>query len=536
MKKVPVILGALVVIIVVVAIVIAPRTPFPSPSESSSGSDSAKSIESLRVGLAGLGDINTLDPARAGTAAPIIVVWHLYERLVDVAPDGSIKPMIASSWSHDEELKEWQFRIRTDAYFHTSSDEPSARTVSPADVRASIERALRIPGLGQTLLGDLLVGSEPFIAGESDHISGIEVSGDRVTFKLVRPFAFLPERLAASFFSVLPQGTADDPAEPPLGSGPFRLVDWDKVAKKVELQRSEAYTGKRSPDCPKRLVFYAFEQEAAGIEEVKAGTLDWLEATSSAWPLARSLAGQGSLHIATPPQTVIRLVALNMTRNPFADDARIGRLLNYATDRSALVEALGGGKEIGSPIPSGVLAKPELTYHFEPARAEELAAQLPQAALNLEMIVQPGQEPRLIAELLRQQWEKFGIHVTLKQGLADFFPRVVAGNYQMALGYFGPFVPSAEQYLWPYRKDAQPAPNVMRYASETFESAFAAFSSAPPGPVAAKALDDALHTLYDRPPAVWLVRAPRVVVTSGEMTVPRMASVPLFHLLSVEGQ
>lgn len=532
MKKITVTLSGLALIAAVIVIVF--RNPATTSTEPDQRSDGGRQIESLRVGLAGLGDINTLDPARAGTAAPIIVVWHLYERLVDVAPDGSIKPMIASSWSHDEELKEWQFKIRKDNYFHASPSAQSARVVSPADVRASIERALRIPGLGQTLLGNLLVGSGPFIAGESDHISGIEVSGDRVTFKLVRPFAFLPERLAASFFSVLPQGTADDPAEPPLGSGPFRLVGWDKVAKKVELQRNEAYTGTQSPDCPKRLVFYTFEQEAAGIEEVKAGALDWLEATSSAWPLARSIAGQGSLHIATPPQTVIRLVALNMTRKPFAEDARIGRLLNYATDRGALVKALGGGEVAGSPIPPSVLARPDLTYHFDPTRAKELAARIPRTALELEMIVQPGQEPRIIAELLRQQWEKFGIHVTLKQGLADFFPRVVQGDYQLALGYFGPFVPSAEQYLWPYRKDAQPAPNVMLYASEAFESSFAAFTSAPPGPVATKALDDALQSLYDRPPAVWLVRAPRVVVTSGKMTVPRVASVPLFHLLSVE--
>ena len=443
--------------------------------------------------------------------------------------------MIASSWSHDDSLKEWQFQIRAGNYFHSPSSAPSARAVSAADVRASIERALRIPGLGQTLLGNLLVGSGPFIAGEAEHISGIEVSGDRVTLRLVRPFAFLPERLAASFFSVLPEGTPDDPAEPPLGSGPFRLASWDKVAKKVELQRNEAYTGTRSPHCPKQLVFYAFEQEAAGIEEVRAGALDWLEATSSAWPLARSVADQGSLDIATPPQTVIRLVALNMTRTPFADDARIGRLLNYATDRGALVKALGGGKEVGSPIPPSVLAKPDLTYHFDPARAKELAAQLPPAALELEMIVQPGQEPRIIAELLRQQWEVFGIHVTLKQGLADFFPRVVEGNYQMALAYFGPFVPSAEQYLWPYREDAQPAPNVMRFASADFERSFGAFTSVPPGAAGARALDEALQVLYDRPPAIWLVRAPRVVVTRSRMTVPRMASIPLFHRLSVGG-
>ena len=431
-------------------------------------------------------------------------------------------------------MKKWQFQIRTDAHFHTSSDAPSARTVSSSDVVASIERALRIPGLGQTLLGNLLVGGESFTAGDSEHITGIEVSGNQVTLRLVRPFAFLPERLAASFFSVLPEGTPDDPTEPPNGSGPYRLVVWDKVAKKIELRRNEAYSGTWSPQCPQQLVFYAFEQEAAGIEEVKAGAIDWLEATSSAWPLARALAGQDSLRVETPPQTVIRLVAFNMTRSPFSDDARIGRLLNYATDRTALVKALGGGEEVGSPIPSSVLAKPDLTYRFNPTRAKELAAKVPRESLKLEMIVEPGQEPRVIAELLRQQWKAFGIDLTLKQGLADFFPRVIEGQFQLALGYFGPFVPSSEQYLWPYRKDAQPVPNVMRFASPAFGQAFSAFVAAPSGASRDMSLNGALRTLYENPPVVWLLCAPRVVVTDKDITVPRTASIPLFHRLTIE--
>jgi len=212
---------------------------------------SPKAIKHLRVGLAGLGEINTLDPARAGTAAPITIVWQIFDRLVDVAPDGTVTPMLATSWQSSNDLKEWRFQIRPDVYFHASSDQARTHRVSPADVRASLERALRVPGFGRTLLADLIVGTDEFIGGNTQHVAGIVVSGYEVILKLQKPFAFLPERLAASFFGIVPRDTPEDPLTTPIGSGPFRLVDWQQVSGKIVLERNRAYWSKLSVQCPR---------------------------------------------------------------------------------------------------------------------------------------------------------------------------------------------------------------------------------------------------------------------------------------------
>ena len=58
----------------------------------------------LRVGMAGFGEFNTLCPTRATTSAPIMVVWLLYDRLVDIAPDGSIVPMLALKQANVEHI------------------------------------------------------------------------------------------------------------------------------------------------------------------------------------------------------------------------------------------------------------------------------------------------------------------------------------------------------------------------------------------------------------------------------------------------
>jgi len=157
----------------------------------------AQGMKQLEVGLAGLGDFNTLDPARAATSAPVIVLWQIFDRLVAIDATGETQPGLASSWQSSPELNEWAFQIRTDARFHTS-DGSGGSPVTPADVRSSILRAMRVPGYAQTLLEYLVVGAQDFIAGKSSDIPGLQAASDNVSFKLTRPFAFLPERLAAS--------------------------------------------------------------------------------------------------------------------------------------------------------------------------------------------------------------------------------------------------------------------------------------------------------------------------------------------------
>ena len=82
--------------------------------------------------------------------------------------------------------------------------------VTAADVKATIERALSPtwpdgPSPGAFLLRDI-AGARDYLAGKAGEISGIAVSGDRLTFRLARPVPDLLHRLALPFFCVLPKG------------------------------------------------------------------------------------------------------------------------------------------------------------------------------------------------------------------------------------------------------------------------------------------------------------------------------------------
>ncbi len=481
--------------------------------------------QTVTVGLAGLGEISTLDPARAGETATVTIVWQLYDRLVSIRPDGSVGPSLARDWVSTEDLRTWRFALRSDAFFH-SGDGASRRQVTVEDAKASIERALRIPGFAQSLLGDLVVGAAPFIAGESSDLPGLRIESGELVLELSRPFAFLPERLASSFFSVVPRGTPLEGANPPIGSGPYRLARWDRTGQAAVVERIDRGWDPISRDSPQRLIFRTAASEGLGVVELGSGAIDWLETTITALPLLQAEARRSRIRIWTPPQNDVRMVALNISRTPFRDGFAMARALNLATDRSAIRSVLGGGVPVGGPVPGGATGR---EFTFDLRRAKELVAQVPADGRQLQLLVQPGDESRLIAEVLKRNWGAAGLGVELVPGRANFFDRLVSGDYQLALAYYGPFLAHPEQYLWPYRSTAQPVPNVMGFSSRSFDTAFERYTSSSSDLARADALRDAVGVLLDNPPVVWLVRAPLAVGTRLNLKFPRLGSTPLFY-------
>lgn len=484
-----------------------------------------KDTAPFRIGFVGRDEINTLDPAQAGTESPISIVWNTHDRLVQIDPAGKFVPRLAESWTASSDRQEWRFRVRKNVRFQSETDAPG-RLLMPADVVHSLSRAVRVPGYGRTLLVDILPGVEDVIQGKSMNISGLRVEGEEVIFSLVKPFNFLLDRLSASFLSIVPAGTPDT-GPTPRGTGTYRLVSFNQSSQSVVLRRHPAAWSTVSADAPEELLVRGIASEALGAAEMRSGGLDMAEFNSSGISAMRAQA-KGAFSIYEHDHTSLRLVALNYARAPFsgAVGGPLARALNLGIDRAALVRRLGAGTPFGGPAPT----RPEYQFRYDPTAAKALVLSLPPDTRTLEMLVEPVDEARILSELLVQQWLEIGLSVTAVYGRADFFPQVIAGKYQMALAYYGPYVPSVEQYLWAYRKSAIPIPNAMRFEDQPFEEAFAAYVSTV-GKDESALESRTLARLIERPPVVWLLKPPRLMATSRPLTIDRSAGLPDFATL-----
>lgn len=485
--------------------------------------------EVFEIGLVGRGEINTLDPARAATEAPIQIIWNIFDRLVQMGPDDQLQPMLAVAWQSSDDLTEWRFDLRENVVFHATGW-GSGQALDPGDVKYSIERAVRIPGYSRSLVADVIVGVDDFLTGKTRGISGIRVTRNQVIFQLSKPFAFFPDRLATSYMSIVPRGSPDE-GQLPAGTGAFEVDKWDGVRQTAALRLSQTYWANVAADVPKRVIVRAIDNEALAASELKTGGVDWLEFNSSAFGAVQK-GLDAAARIAPYQHTELRLIAINVNAAPFdaPDGPRLRVALNLGIHRKALIDMLDGGTPFAGPVPLAEFSDMQLSY--DPDRARALVSGIPVHARKLTMLVEPVDEARFIANVLVKQWRAIGLDVTAEPGRADFFDRAVSGKYQLALAYYGPFIPSPEQYLWMYRELAIPVPNVMRFKSPAFERAFNSYVTLRDREARETALRAALSVLLDNPPTIWILQPPRFVATTTAFHMQRSAGLPNYRTLT----
>jgi len=302
---------------------------------------------------AGLHSTDVNDPAHEEFSTAILA--NVYETLIDVAPDLSLKPGLAESWYSPDDLT-WVFRLRRGVLLH------DGRTLTSGDVVASFERTR----------------SNAFLRGELAAVAEVKARGDlEVVFSTRVPFQALPQHLTYLFVTGTP--SADGPAP---GTGPYRIGSWQPNGVTV----LEAFAGHR--DGPPPIARVRYETVPSAQERARLLRKGEVHLVSDVLP--------AEMEGPTPPD--VRFVALPGLRalflamdcaherspyvspggNPFRD-RRVREAVALAVDRDALVT----GPLHGYAEPIDQLAAPgEIGFD----------ASLPPARVDLE------EARRLIAE------------------------------------------------------------------------------------------------------------------------------------------
>jgi len=164
--------------------------------------------------------IGSLDPHASTTTAAFTVLGNLFEPLVFNFRQG-LRPGLSNRWSSPDPFT-WIFELRPGVRFH------SGRTLRAQDVVYSYRRAQ-----GRS---DLEVG---YYLGDVESVEAASETTVRVRTRRRAPA--LLSRLAHVF--VVPEGT--NPGDSAEGSGPYRLAEWDRAARRLRLKRFDGHWGSR---------------------------------------------------------------------------------------------------------------------------------------------------------------------------------------------------------------------------------------------------------------------------------------------------
>ena len=450
----------------------------PSPSPSVAPGDGSPPI--YREGL--VGSPSSINPLTARTQADRDLSRLIFSGLVARGSGDSYVPDLASAWTVDPTGRTWTFTLRPGATWQ------DGQPVTADDVVFTIN-TIKDPAYRGPL------------ADSWREVSVAKIDESTVKFSLDTPIAgFLEDALVG----ILPQHLlgltpvtelADSAfANAPIGSGPFRLVNWDSSsAELVPSTSAEGLPGSIGSASPSAgssppsgsspadgssspsagssaapasagtspgtamlpgIELEFFDTSADLAAAYRAGSLDGASGLSPSD--ATALASLPGARLLRYPTTTLSSIAFNL-RSPVAptQPTAVRRALLEALDRPAMINAvLGGlGSQADSPIPPS-------SWAFDPAASAPVAASQAAAATALKAagwtkgadgwiapkakapysfdLLSPDEASNPIAwataEMAARQWQAFGLkvdHVALDP--ADFVAKLGAGAFVAAL-------------------------------------------------------------------------------------------------------
>lgn len=340
---------------------------------------------------AGLHSTDVNDPAHEEFAMTILA--NVYETLIDVAPDLSLKPGLAESWYSPDDLT-WVFRLRRGVLLH------DGRTLTAGDVVASFERAR----------------ANAFLRGELAAVTEVKARGDlEVVFSTRVPFQALPQHLTYLFVTGTP--TPDAAAS---GTGPYRIRSWQPNGATV----LEAFAGYRGGPPP--IAGVRYETVPSARERARLLRKGEVHLVSDVLP--EEMDGEAPAGVSLVARPGLRAIFLAMdcahTLSPFVKpegnpfrDRRVREAVALAVDRDALVAGpLHGFAERIDQLP----APGEIGFDasLQPAgvdlqRARKLLADVAPRGFDVQLDYMTGKylAAEAVVEALAAQLGQIGIRV-----------------------------------------------------------------------------------------------------------------------------
>jgi peptide/nickel transport system substrate-binding protein len=345
----------------------------------------------------------TLEPpgldATTGAAAAISETtdYNIYEGLTKVNGDGSVTPLLASSWSISPDVKTYTFKLLSGVRFQDG--EP----FSSADVKFSFER-------------NAAPDSTNKLKSFFQTIAKIEAPDPGtviVTFKDPTPDALF--QLGLSPAVIVDPKSAPTNATKPVGTGPFMFDNWVKGSS-VTLAKWNGYrdAGKIKLD---KVTFRIINDPAAQVAALLAGDVDAIPRFGSVQSV-EELKNDARFKVTVGGTEGKTIMSINNKRKPL-DDVRVRRALAHAIDRKAIIDGAmnGYGAPIGShyvPIDPGYI---DLTgvYPYDPEKAKALLKEAGVATpLKLTLTLPPPAYARNGGEIIAAELAKVGIEVKIE--------------------------------------------------------------------------------------------------------------------------
>ncbi len=376
---------------------------------------------------------------------------QLFNRLVEFERGSTrIVPALAESWDVSDDGLTYTFNLRSGVKFHANDDFTPSRDFNADDVIYSFERQ-RDPNhpFHKVSGGDYEYFNAMDMPGLLESVEKVDDS--TVRFTLTRPEAPFIANMAMDFASILSAehadamsaaGTPEKVDLAPVGTGPFRLVAYQKDAV-IRYAAHEDYWAGRAP--LDNLIFAITPDNSVRYQKLKAGECHVMPYPNPADVAA--MKADSDIVVLEQEGLNVGYLAFNTEKPPF-DNKLVRQALNLAINKQAIIDVVfqGAGKAATNPIPPTIWSYNEAIqdYPYDPEKAKAMLAEAGASGLKTNIWAMPVQRPynpnaRRMAELIQEDWAQVGVEaeiVSFEWG--EYLKRSRMGEHEtILLGWTG---------------------------------------------------------------------------------------------------
>jgi peptide/nickel transport system substrate-binding protein len=306
-------------------------------------------VDARPIKWARSGDALTLDPHSQNEGPTSNILHQMYEPLLQRAIDGSLRPLLATSWKITDDPSIWEFKIREGVKFH------GGEGLAAEDVAYSINRAMQPNSGMRGLLGSI------------DTVSAVNPT--TVHIKTKGPNPLLPSYLtnimimSKAWTEKVGAGTVQDFKEKKdspatrnaNGTGAYTLVSREQDVRTV-MKKNDGYWDKSVKHGITEITYLTIKSDATRVAALLSGEVDLVQ-DMPVQDIER-LEKTPGMRVTLGPENRSIFLGFNVApapiassdvkdKNPFSDK-RVRKAINIAVDREAIKRAVMRGQSITS--------------------------------------------------------------------------------------------------------------------------------------------------------------------------------------------
>ncbi len=382
----------------------------------------------------------------------IVARTMLYDTLISYDENLDYIPWLAGSWEVSEDGTSWEFDLVDEVYWH------DGETLTAEDVKFTVEfiQDAEIPGAMALV----------------DNIESVEIIDEtNLKFHLYQADALTKENMANLW--IVPKHIFQDVPldeavlfdnEPPVGSGPFEFVSWDRGDIMV-FEANENYW--RDATQSEGVIFKLFPSVETMVLALQRGEIDIIGQEVPVHAVD-GLEEDENIEVLVEPGTYFKEVSINVSdfgkQNPALKDQAVRQAMLKSIDKERLVDLI----HLGYAEPAVSIVPPALGEWFNEDivpyefNLDKAANKLDEAGytdrnddgiresedgtrLEIELqVLDRWPEEMRAAELISDWWEEIGIKVTLGSMDGDTICSLIYPDYEQ------------DMFLWGYESRADP--------------------------------------------------------------------------------